>query len=125
MAGVTRFSSGLPTVHWYVGASSTLAAVAIPWGGAGDIPVAGDYDGDGKTDIAIYRPSDGGWYIVMSSTGQGVLVHWGGASDIPVSGDFDGDGKTDIAIYRPSERRLVHPHVEHGTGRPGALGRPD
>ena len=61
--------------------------------------VANDFDGDGDTDVAIYRPSDGVWYV----KGQ-PFAQWGGqAGDVPVPGDYDGDGKTDVAIYRPSD----------------------
>ncbi len=58
-----------------------------------------DFDGDGKSDQAVYR--DGVWWILRSSIGGGVGITWGGApQDIPVPGDYDGDGKTDEAVYR-------------------------
>lgn len=58
-----------------------------------------DFDGDGKTDISVFRPSDGYWYISKSSGGYS-SIQWGISTDTPVPGDYDGDGKTDIAVHR-------------------------
>ena len=61
-----------------------------------------DFDGDGKTDLSVFRPSEGNWYLNQSTAGFSVL-HWGISSDTLVPGDFDGDGKTDTAVFRPSD----------------------
>lgn len=59
-----------------------------------------DYDGDGKADLAIFRPADGNWYILKSSTNTYTADHFGQDGDIPVSADYDGDGKNDEAVFR-------------------------
>ncbi|HEX8266202.1 MAG TPA: FG-GAP-like repeat-containing protein [Pyrinomonadaceae bacterium] len=75
---------------------------AITWGTAGDKPVPGDYDGDGKLDAAVFRPSIARWYILRSSDNQFVQRQFGVSTDIPTPADFDGDGITNFAVYRPS-----------------------
>jgi hypothetical protein len=66
-------------------------------------PLTGNFDGDGRTDFVVWRPSEGNWYVDFSSTDTMLLTQWGFSTDIPISGDFDGDGKTDYVVWRPSE----------------------
>ena len=90
------------------------------WGGVtfnidnniSDAPVAGeripknkvaDFDGDGKTDVSVYRPDAGSWYILNSSNFAFSGVGFGNGTDIIAPGDYDGDGKTDPAVFRPAD----------------------
>ncbi len=86
---------------WYYSPSSVGQGFrSIRFGQAGDIPVAADYDGDGKTDPAVYR--DGQWFVLGSYAGGFSSASFGLPTDIPQVGDYDGDSKADFAVYRPS-----------------------
>lgn len=60
-----------------------------------------DFDGDGRTDISVFRASEANWYLNRSTAGFSV-VPFGISSDVIVPADFDGDRKTDFAVWRPS-----------------------
>ena len=61
-----------------------------------------DYDGDGKADISVFRPSENKWYVLRSSDFGVTQQIFAISGDAPVPADYDGDGKTDFAIFRPS-----------------------
>lgn len=61
-----------------------------------------DFDGDGRADPAVFRPSENKWYILRSSDFGVTQTVFAIPGDRPVPADFDGDGITDIAIFRPS-----------------------
>jgi hypothetical protein len=75
----------------------TTTSVSQP---PGDSPF--DFDGDGKTDVGIYRPTPSEWWINRSSTSQTFALQFGANGDVIAPGDFTGDGKDDIALWRPS-----------------------
>ena len=61
-----------------------------------------DFDGDGKTDISIFRSSAGQWWHLRSSDGTNRAFGFGAGTDKPVPADFTGDGKADMAFWRPA-----------------------
>lgn len=79
----------------------------VHFGQTGDVPASGDFDGDGKTDPAVFRPSEGNWYILYSGTGGWTGLHFGQNGDLPVTGDYDSDGKSDVALVRRENGLLI------------------
>ena len=71
------------------------------WGLNGDTTAIGDYDGDGKTDYAVFRQSNGIFYIIKSSDNTVQTIRFGQSGDKILIADYTGDGKDDVAITRP------------------------
>jgi hypothetical protein len=61
-----------------------------------------EFDNDFRSDLSIFRPSNGQWWHIGSNSGAVVALQFGTSTDRITPGDFTGDGKTDIAIWRPS-----------------------
>lgn len=62
----------------------------------------GDFDGDGSTDLSVFRPQTGEWFILNSGTNTIQQTVFGQLGDRPIHGDFNGDGRGDLAVFRPT-----------------------
>src|SRR5690606_28600497 len=78
-----------------------------PYGRADDVPVTGDWDGDGRDGIGVYRV--GRWHL-RDDPGPGghtgALPLYGYAGDVPVTGDWEGDGRDGVGVFRDGEWHL-------------------
>ena len=96
-------SGGQVTWFWNLNGSAAPTA-ASAWGISTDKFVSGDYDGDGKDDIAVWRPGAAtvaAFYILNSATSTLRQEAFGQTGDdASVVGDYNGDGKDDLAVYR-------------------------
>ncbi len=101
-AGTMSRASEPATQDTSVERASTPQASESP--DSNDVPVDGDFDGDGRSDPATYRPATGEWRVWPSSRNYVLAtpIVWGAGADLPVPADYDGDRLTDIAVYRPS-----------------------
>ncbi len=89
------------SVWFYRPSSQNVDFLYTCWGVPGDVPVAGDFDGDGKNDFLVRRNESGaGVFYLLTSQATSGVIPWGLATDTIIPGDFDGDGRTDICVRR-------------------------
>ena len=102
---VWREDSTTNQSYFHILQSATNTLRSYQFGNTGDDPGAvGDWDGDGKADLAIYRPGAQSlfYFIPSSAPTNFTVIPWGIAEDKVVRGDYDGDNRQDAAVYRPS-----------------------
>lgn len=95
---------------WYALLSADNTVSAVQWGIGGinsDFTGTGDFDGDGKADIGVWRPGNATFYIRQSSNGALKAQQWGLGTDDVGRGDFDKDGKTDFLAVRDTGGLLI------------------
>ncbi|HSK07634.1 MAG TPA: PQQ-dependent sugar dehydrogenase [Acidimicrobiia bacterium] len=93
------------------------ADFSYEFGNPGDIPVAGDWDGDGTDSIGLRRPGDGFVYLRNTNTTgiADISYFYGDPGDLPVAGDWDDDGLDTFGLFRPSNATFYLKNT-HDTG---------
>ncbi len=100
-AGVPRvdfwnINTGDPNAWAYIRANAVRPRAAM------------DFDGDGRSDFALFRASAQRYFFDWTHEGgTDLALSFGQQGDIPVPADYDGDGRTDLAVFRPSNARWL------------------
>jgi hypothetical protein len=93
------WTTGNPGIGFYNNQDSNWSYFGFSSFTATDGLLDVDFDGDRKTDVAVYHSASGLWFIKPSSCAAGYSVGYGGPGYAPVPGDYDRDRKTDVAVY--------------------------
>jgi hypothetical protein len=80
------------------------ADINTSFGIAGDLPITGDWDGNGIDDVGIFRPSTGQFRLRVPGflTVTTIVLNFGTNGDLPVAGDWNGDGIDTVGVFRPT-----------------------
>jgi subtilisin-like proprotein convertase family protein len=124
------------TGTWFIRNRIAATTSTLQFGLPGDIPVGqrprpssvavGDFDGDGVSEVTVFRPSTGTWFSRFSSTGfaTSTSTQFGLNGDITVNSDYDGDRRADQAVYRPSTGEWFILQSSTGIVRTASFGVP-
>jgi hypothetical protein len=88
--------------------------LTCPFGAATDLPVTGDWNGDGRAEVGVWRLSLGLFLLDLNGNGSwdGVAggdrtSRFGAAGDRPVAGDWNGDGRDEVGVWRPATGQFL------------------
>ncbi len=99
-----------PPPNFFLRDSNTTgnADIIAALGNPGDVPIVGDWTGQGKDTIGVYRPSNQTFYLRNSNTtgNADIIAALGDLGDVPIVGDWAGQGKDTIGVYRPGLGRF-------------------
>ncbi|MEP7289083.1 MAG: cupredoxin domain-containing protein [Chloroflexota bacterium] len=108
VTGVQAIGIYRPSNHTYFLRNTNTtgpADITIPLSSSTDLPIAGDWNGDGIDTIGVFRPSTGQFYLFDSNSTPASLTYsftLGSPGDLPMAGDWNGDGKAGVGVFRPS-----------------------
>lgn len=111
LSGIATPTSGRIALRYFVedggpdGANSNIIGIdTFSYTAAPAAPTTfprSDFNGDGRSDLSVFRPSEGRWYIRQSG-GADLVRPFGISTDVIAPGDYDGDNKVDVAVFRAS-----------------------
>jgi hypothetical protein len=83
---------------------------AMVFGKPGDVPLAGDWSGQGHDTVGIYRPSNGRFYLTNTNCNciptANYAVTFGTSGDAPFTGDWTHSGKTGLGVFRAATGQM-------------------
>jgi len=95
--------------NWFYRQQDGSTIGPFQWGTRGDVPLPGDYDGDGDADEVVVRPTTYHWFAAW---GEFAPIQFGDNGDIPVPADYDGNGSIDLAVFRPNPGTWFIRHLD-------------